>query len=177
MEKDGKTWVVVQLNEFGEVLAERDELRRKIEKLFPGKEIFIPYSKVEFKGRVTKLNVIEGYIFIESGLEEKEYFALSELPFIDNILHTSSNRGMNLNTIRNGDVEKLKDNLQKLIVADLELGMKVFVNSGVYRGIEGEVVGFTEDKKSAFVYIELRTLKAIRAIPTYILDIQGGDDV
>tara|TARA_B100000900_G_scaffold347155_1_gene312223 strand:- start:83 stop:616 length:534 start_codon:yes stop_codon:yes gene_type:complete len=177
MEKDGKTWVVVQLNDFGEVLAERGELERKIKKIIPGKEIFIPYSRVEFKGRTSKLSVIEGYIFIESGLPETEYFALSDEPYIEDVLHTASRRGMNLNTIRDEDVEKLKDNLQKLIVADLELGMKVSVNSGVYKGVEGEVVGFSEDKKSAFVYIELRTLKAIRAIPTYILDIQGGDDV
>lgn len=177
MEKDGKTWVVVQLNEFGEALAERGELERKVKKLYPDKEIFIPYSRVEFKGRTSKLSVIEGYIFIESGLPESEYFDLGEQPYIEDVLHTKSHRGLNLNTIRDVDVQKLKDNLQQLIIADLELGMKVSVNSGVYKGVEGEVVGFTEDKKSAFVYIEMRTLKAIRAIPTYILDIQEVDDV
>lgn len=177
MEKDGRTWVVVQLNEFGEVLAEKGELERKVRRFVGNKEIFIPYSRIEFRGRVSKLSVIEGYIFIESGLPEEDYFALLEEPYIEEILHTSSRRGIHLNTIRDADVTILKENLQKLIVSDLELGMKVLVNSGVYKGVLGEVVGFTEDKTSAFVYIELRTLKAIRAIPTYILDIQEVDDV
>lgn len=178
MEKDGKTWVVFVLNEYGEALAEKGELEKKVAKKIKGKEIFTPYSRITFKGRTTKLNVMEGYFFIESGLDEREYFDLVQEPYIESVLHSSSKRGLNLQTIRNSDIEKLKQSLQEMISSDLDLGMKVIVNSGTYKGVGGEVVGFTKDKKTAFVYIELRTLRAIRAIPTYILDIkEEGEDV
>lgn len=175
MEKDGKTWVVYQLSQLGEALAEKGELQSKVEKHSQGKEVFIPYSKVEFQGKLTKISVIEGYFFIESGLEDDIYFKIGNKPYVEVLLHTSSNKGVALQTIPDKDVQKLKDNLQELISSDLELGMAVTVTSGVYKGIKGEIVGFSSDRENAFVYIELRTLKAIRAIPTFVLEIQEED--
>ena len=175
MEKDGKTWVVFLLNEFGEALAEKGELEKKVSRIITTKEIFSPYARIIFKGKTTKLSVIEGYFFVESGLPENEYFKLAQEPYIESVLHTSSRRGLNLQTIPNEDVNKLKHSLKEMVTSDLELGMKVIVSSGTYKGVKGEVVGFTEDRDKAFVYIELRTLKAIRAIPTYILDVREED--
>jgi len=175
MEKDGKTWVVFLLNEFGEALAEKGELEKKVSRVITDKEIFTPYARIVFKEKTTKLSVIEGYFFVESGLPENEYFKLARQPYIESVLHTSSRRGFNLQTIPNTEVAKLKHSLQEMITSDIELGMKVLVNTGTYKGLKGEVVGFTGDRVKAFVYIELRTLKAIRAIPTYILDVREED--
>lgn len=177
MERDGKTWVVYQLSAYGESLAEKGELLEKVRKHIPkDKEVFIPYYKIEFQGKITKVNVMEGYFFIESGLEENIYFSLATKSYIEFVMHTRNAKGNFLQTIRDQDVENLKKSLREQITTDLELGMLVEIENGIYKGLEGEVVGFTEDKQEAFVYIKLRTLRAIRAIPTYILSIQEDPD-
>ena len=178
MERDGRTWVVYQLSPYGESMAENGQLLEKVRKyICKTKEIFIPYYKIEFQGKITKVNVMEGYFFVESGLDENIYFSLATKAFIEFVMHTRTNKGNFLQTIRNEDVENLKDSLREQITTDLELGMEVNIENGIYKGLDGEIVGFTEDKSEAFVYIKLRTLRAIRAIPTYILNIQEDPDV
>ena len=119
---------------------------------------------------------MEGYFFIESGLDENIYFSLATKSYIEFVMHTRNAKGNFLQTIRDQDVDNLKKSLREQITTDLELGMLVEIENGIYKGLEGEVVGFTEDKQEAFVYIKLRTLRAIRAIPTYILSIQEEPD-
>lgn len=170
MERDGRTWVIMQLSSYGESLAEKGELYSKLRKKIPkNKNIFIPYHRLEFQGKVTKINVLEGYCFVESGLEEREYFNLGLEAYIDNILHTKRNRSITLQTVRDADVEKLKSSLQDMLTKDLEEDMSVCISGGVYKGIDGQIVGFNSDKSEAYVYITLRSLQAIRTIPTVLL--------
>lgn len=174
MERDGKTWVVMQLTPYGEVLAERGELYSKLRKKIPKeKDIFIPYHRVTFLERVTKLSVLEGYCFVESGLQESEYFSFGLESYIDDVLHTKRGRSIVLQTIRDTDVIKLKDKLQEMLCQDLREDMPVTITEGIYKGLDGKIVGFTEDKENAFIYVELRSLKAIRTIPTVLLTTEG----
>lgn len=178
MERDGKTWVILQLTPYGEALAERGELYPKLRRSIPKeKEIFIPYHRINFQGKITKLNVLEGYCFVESGLEETEYFNFGLENYIEDVLHSkSSRRGpITLQTVRDVDVQKLKDSLQEMLSQDLQEDMVVTITSGIYKGLDGKVVGFTEDRENAFIYISLRSLKAIRTVPTILLTTEIED--
>lgn len=175
-ERDAPTWVVFELSGEGERAAANGILERHLrEKLGAAVEIFIPYLAYEYQGKVSMFNVMEGYVFVTSGLDERLYLALGwDSPFLKSALHTRRERSSVLMTVHNNAVEELRDKLGEMVAVEIAEGMMVSVCRGPCKGLTGKVISLSE--KFAHVLIEMRTLRTIRSIPRYAL-IPKGDEV
>ena len=171
--RDEQTWVVVELTRLGENRAEEGSLPAslrqslRVPNTFP---VFLPYAVYERGGRKTSVHLMEGYIFIASGLSETQYFSLEKsCPYVKRILSSNDPNGMRvLSTIPDSSIEEMRQKLQKHIATDLDVGMHVTITEGVYGNLKAEVVELEES--DAHVLIELRSIKIITKIPRIFLD-------
>jgi len=136
----------------------------------PDFPIFIPavtYSKGKRKFTV---QLMEGYVFLATGLPETAYFDLERKPYINQVM--SSNSGPHsirvLSTIPNKKIDELKQQFKELVSSDIEIHDEVRVIEGTYRMLEGVVLG--KDGEDAFVKIKLRSLRVIATIPLVFLE-------
>jgi|APSaa5957512622_1039677.scaffolds.fasta_scaffold139169_2 hypothetical protein len=174
-DRDEKTWVVYELTHAGESLAAKGGLEGHIESIFgdPLPEIFVPCLSYRCDGRLTLFNVMEGYCFVSSELEEQKYLHIVESsPYLWKVLHTACrNRSPALTTVANSHVRSLQHKLSEMCT--LSIGMRVQVRKGICKGLEGKVVGLSGEQ--AHVLISLRTLKTIRTIHKFAILPLGED--
>ena len=172
--RDIETWVVLELSAAGERLASKGTLEKYLRSLFPDKSIFVPYLSYEFDGRSVLFNVMEGYCFVESGLDERYYISEArESPYLKRALYST---GLNctLNTVSREVVSQLSDQLSRMFAEDISVGMQVSVQRGVCSGLSGKVLSVNSSLGTAQVLVELRSLKTIRTLPCFTLLPQEG---
>jgi transcription antitermination factor NusG len=143
----------------------------------PGHEVFIPYLSYSYDGRGTVFNVMEGYAFVASGLDDRMYLDIvHSSPYLKGVLHSQGSGSLVLLTVPNSNVLDLKDRLSKMVAVEIQEGMEVEITRGICQGLSGKVVGLEEDV--AHILISLRTLKTIRTIPRFaLLPIGENEDV
>lgn len=172
--KDGRdelTWVVFELTSAGERLAAEglleDHLRRLL-KLEPSHQVFVPYLPLKCEDRVTLFNVMEGYAFVASGLDDRAYLAAPDTStYVKSALHSKQGYSRILMTVPDAKVRDLKQRLAEMVAVEIKPNMKVEVSQGPFKGLEGVVAELTPDL--AHVFIELRTLRTIRTFPRFAL--------
>jgi len=169
--RDDRSWVVLELSYKGERVAAEGQLHGVLVEALPAETpIFIPYLSYTYEGKVNVFNVMEGYCFVASGLDERVYFNLVEAsPYFNQVLHSHSggNRFPVLLTVPETHVQDLQRKLADMVAVEITEGMRVEIRRGICRGLEGEVVALSA--KNAQVLITLRTLRTIRTIPRYAL--------
>lgn len=171
-ERDAATWVVLELTEAGERLAEEGALDAHLRAVLECPDnhpVFVPYTVITRHGRRSVINVIEGYVFVASGLSDLAYFSLpSKSPHIKSVLHThASGRVKTLSTVPDRSVADLQQRLRKMISREIEIGSEVRVHDGLHRGLVGRVVDVHGE--DAFVFIKMRTIETVRVFPRYTL--------
>ena len=175
-DRDERTWVVYELTHAGESLAAKGELEAHLESLFqnPLPEIFVPCLCYRCDGRLTLFNVMEGYCFVSSELDEHKYLdVVEDSPYLWKVLKTSGRkRSPALTTVADSHVLSLKRKLSQMCT--LNIGMRVQIRRGICKGLEGKVVGISGER--AHVLISLRTLKTIRTIHKFAILPLGEDD-
>lgn len=170
--RDDLTWVVVELTQLGERSAEEGHLEIALRNTLGvdgSHPIFVPYITLIRNGRRSILSVVEGYVFVASGLPDTSYFGLpTGSPYVSSILHRVGRSGLPvLTTVPDASVRSLRDNLAKMISREIEDGTHVRVVEGLFVGLTGRVVGLDGD--NAYVLIDLRSLKAVKAFPRFYL--------
>lgn len=171
--RDDLTWIAIELTRLGEQQVDDGTLAATlrgdldVDDTFP---VFIPSVIYKKGGRRVVLHLLEGYVFVASGLPEVRYFALERRPYVNQVMSTQAgpHRMRVPSTIPNSKVLDLKFQLRGLVASDIEVGSTVQVTDGLYRGLEGEVMGIEGD--DAFVYITFRSLKTIATIPKVFLE-------
>ena len=171
-QRDDLTWVVLELTETGERLAEEGLLERHLRKVLqcgPEHPVFVPYTVIVRHKRRSVINVIEGYAFVATGLPDTAYLRLpTRSPHIKKVMHRRGvDHFVTLTPVPNKSVLDLKVRLRKLISQDIEIGSDVRVHEGLHRGLVGQVVAVFES--DAFVLIKMRTLETIRVFPRHTL--------
>jgi hypothetical protein len=167
--RDAETWVVLELAASGERLASKGTLEKYLRSLFPDQNVFVPYLSYEFDGRSVLFNVMEGYCFVESGLDERYYISEArESPYLKRALYST---GLNctLNTVSREVVSQLSDQLSRMFAEDISVGMRVGVKRGICSGLSGEVLSVNSSLGTAQVLVELRSLRTIRTLPCFAL--------
>lgn len=136
----------------------------------PDFPIFIPAITYTKGKRKFTIQLMEGYVFVATGLPETAYFDLERKPYVNQVM--SSNSGPHkirvLSTIPDKKIEELRRQFKELVSSDIEIHDKVRVIEGTYRMLEGEVLG--KDGEDAFVEIELRSLRVIATVPLVFLE-------
>ena len=169
--RDQKTWVVLELTSKGEFLVREGTLERHVRRhlgIDTDWEIFIPIHTYKKGGREVQLEGIQGYVFIASGLEEYQYFSLEEHDYTRSILSIDRGKYRTITTLPDSSVQHIRDSIREEIATDLDEGMHIRVILGDYIALEGEIIGFVEDK--ALVELQMRSIHAIIPIPRICCD-------
>lgn len=171
--RDDLTWIAVELTKFGEQKIDEGTLAESLRRdlgVDDSHEVFIPAIAYKKGRRNITIHLMEGYVFVASGLPETDYFSLERRPYCAQVLSTLSGPGRMrvLSAIPDKNVRDMKQKLRELASADIPIGARVRVTDGTYRALEGIVLGLDGDH--AAVQIDLRSLHVIANIPRYFLE-------
>ena len=175
-QRDDQTWVVCELNHLGEAKVDEGTLEAALRRdldvqaEFP---IFIPVLSYPKNTGTITIHLMEGYVFIGSGLPDTAYFALERKEYVNQII-TTPGRTRSLNVIPNAKIEELRKQLQQMISAEIQDGASIRVLQGTYRNLEGTTIIVSKDV--AIVRIKLRSLDLIATIPTVFLESRKNPD-
>ncbi len=171
-QRDDLTWIALELSKFGEARVEDGTLARMIQKDMDAEDhpVFVPALSYTKGSRRITLHLMEGYVFVGSGLPEVRYFALENKPYINQVMSTRSgpHRMRVLSVIENDYVKDMRDQLRGMIASDIELGTTVQIINGRYKSLEGTVLGIEGDY--AFVYVVMRSLETVATVPKIFLE-------
>lgn len=172
-QRDAQTWIALELNRAGEQKIEDGSLETTlrsdlgVDSDFP---LFIPATTYSKGTRTITLHLMEGYVFVGSGLSETQYFALERRPYIASIIHTKAgpHNLRVLSVISDVHIEEMREQLRALVSSDIEVGAEVRVLEGPYKTLQGLVLDIEGDQ--AIVEIHLRSLELILTIPRVFLE-------
>ena len=174
-QRDGTTWVALELTRHGEKLVEDGELGDEIRRLLgvrdadPPWAMFIPARVYTKNDKKITIHLMEGYAFVATGLDEVVYFRLEQSKLVQQVMSSRGSRGIRrLETISDSEVADLRRQLNQEVAADIIPGMRVLVTEGIYSKLEGIVLDTEDDH--AVVHFELRSLKVISKVPKVFLD-------
>jgi len=172
--RDETTWVTIELTRQGDQLVESGQLEsllRRDLQVDANFSIFIPSITYQRGHKAVTIHLLEGYIFVSTGLPETQYFALERRPYVEQVLSTLSGAHQLrvLAVIDNDHVQQLRRQLREQIASDIQVGEKVHILEGSYRYLEGKVTGLEGD--NAFVLIQLRSIQVLATVPKVFLDV------
>jgi len=169
--RDEITWAVLELSPHGERVAEAgllEEILRDYSDMPEGHPVFVPYLTLTYSGTQSLFSVMEGYAFVGSGLPDHSYRGLLNTPYVRGLLSRGGNgQSWVLDTVPDASVRELRQRLNELVAVEIQVDMKVTVIEGSYSGLEGKVVSV--GPKHAMVLVELRSLRALKKMPRFIL--------
>lgn len=175
-QRDDLTWVAVELSHVGEQKVVENTLERSLRRDLEVDEdhpMFIPCTLFQRGGRVVTIHLMEGYVFIASGLPETKYFSLERQPYVNQVMSTMGSHRMRVvSVITDAHVQRMRAELRRISCAEIPLGAEVRVTEGTYRNLTGMVTGIDGD--SAFILICLRSLDVVATVPRIFLDDQTG---
>lgn len=167
-----RQWVVLELTRLGEKEKPEDLLEiLKNEVDDDDVEIFIPAKTFIRKNNRTSVTLMEGYVFFSGGKPASFYFDLEDMPQISKVLTKDDNTGRYIKYLPDNEIQTLKDKLQVLTVSHIEEGDRVDIIDGVYKNLEGVVLGFNVSTEYALVQIiGLVSLETVVELPLQFLE-------
>ena len=171
--RDELTWAALELSKQGEMRVEAGDLERSLRRdlgVDGDWPVFIPATTYVKNGKITTVHLLEGYAFVATGLAETLYFHLEQRAYVNSVMSQPGGGGIRaLSVISNANIEDMRLKLRELVSEDIEVGTNVKVTEGIYRALDGYVLGVEDDQ--VFIRIELRSLNVITRIPRIFLDI------
>jgi transcription antitermination factor NusG len=171
--RDETTWIAIELTRAGEHKVEDGTLESSIRHALgvdPDFPIFVPATSYTRGDKTITIHLIEGYVFVASGLPEVKYFSLERQPYVNRVM--SSNAGPHrmrvLHVLPKAHVDDMKAQMRHLVSSDLVQYEQVHVIDGQYKGLDGVLLDFDGDY--GFVEIVLRSLNVIATIPRVFLE-------
>jgi transcription antitermination factor NusG len=171
--RDEPSWVVLSLTRLGEQKVEDGTLVSSLLRdlnAAPEHPVFVPSVTYRKGRRHITVHLMEGYVFVASGLPDVVYFALEQRPYIEQVMATppERDRPRNLAVIPDEKIRNLKAQLQERVASDIQVGEVVRICEGQYRKMEGIVTGM--DGSDAHVFIKLRSLQVVATVPRVFLE-------
>lgn len=171
--RDDPTWVAVELTRAGEQHALEGTLETllrkglKVDEDFP---IFIPVTLYRKNDQVVPYQLMQGYAFVGTGLDDVAYFALEEQPYVSQVMSTRAgkNRFRYLSVVTDDQIQEMRRKLREMVTADIPRTAYVRIVEGPYRGLEGRVTGAEDD--NIHVYIRLRSLEVVATTPRIFVE-------
>ena len=171
--RDDRSWVAIELTSVGEVKAIEGTLEKSLRRDldvdddFP---VFIPVSLYERDGKIIPIHLMEGYVFVATGLDEVAYYALEKLPYVGQVMSTQQgpHKIRYLSVISNAQVESMRLKLRAMVSSEIPMQALVSILDGPYKGLEGRVIGLDED--NGFIRITLRSLDLVATVPRVFLE-------
>ena len=181
--RDEPTWVAVELNHLGESKVEDATLETSLRadlNAEPDHPIFVPARIYKKNHKTIVVYLMQGYVFVASGLPDTAYFNLERTPYVSQVMSSQAgpHRLRTISVIPNAHVEDLRRKLREQVSSDIRVGDWVTAVDGPYRSLEGRVVD--REGENAFVEIQLRSLSLIATVPFVFLEAsepeKGGEN-
>jgi len=135
----------------------------------------VPCASYLTGGHMVTVHLMEGYVFIASGLPESTYLSLEAGPYVRKVLTQRMPNGMRtLNVLPEREIASMRRKLAEQVSSDITEGMHVRVTEGTYGNMDGEVL--TVDPEDADVRFTLRSIDLIARIPRVFLKPSGDGD-
>lgn len=164
--RDEITWVVLELTPLGEKHVEEGTIETEIRKILSVDEtwpIFVPSRVFEKEGKKVVIHLMEGYVFIGSGLDEIQYFKLENTRIGSKIMTQKGPSKMRvLHVLSNDKIEDLRTKMMEEISSNITVGMRVTPTEGPFRSLEGEVT--SEDGDYVHVFFDFESKKIFKRI-------------
>lgn len=178
--RDRQTWVVVELSHAGEVRVDEGTLESALRKdldLDEDHPIFVPAVTYHRPDRVVTKTLIQGYVFIASGLDEVKYFGLeTKTNYVNQVMSSVGSNGIRvLHCVSDAEVDAMRVNLRGLCVRDLGLGDRARVVEGRLKGLTVRVMCFLEDDLVVVETEGLRSLRATMCFPRMFLAVEDEE--
>lgn len=175
-DRDSPTWVAVELSVMGENRLEEgviDKIIRKQLGVEPNYPIYVPRSVYRNEDEMVSLHLLNGYIFIRSGLPETSYFKLESTMYVSRVLSEFSSNGIRtLSVISDKTIKEMEHQIKCLSVNNLVKGSQVTVTDGGYRGIDMTVMDIMGDK-ALLKSTGLRSIEIVTVLPISYLSSRG----
>lgn len=131
--------------------------------------MFIPCALYQSEGRRTVIHLMEGYVFVASGLAETDYFSLEQQPYVAQVMSTRAKGSMRaLSVITDAHIREMKAKLREMVTSEIPVGATVRIQEGTYQNLTGKVTGL--DNGNAFIHIRLRSLEVVATVPRIFLE-------
>jgi transcription antitermination factor NusG len=172
--RDDLTWVVMELTHRGESRVMDGTLETTLRRILDLEEdhpIFIPATCYRRGDRAVTLQLMEGYVFVGSGLAEVQYFKAEYDPCIHRVMSSNGYGEIRaLSVLPNSSIEDMRRQLRNLAVLDVSPGEEVRVVEGKYAGLNMVVLLLDEDGENVVLQtIGLRSIQVITRLPLAFL--------
>jgi len=141
-----RPWVVLELSTKGEKEAKEGTLSHSLsyKSRFNREDIFVPYLRV---GHGDPICLMEGYVFIKTGYSSSDYWSLKEGGLIRSVLSSiDSKTGLiSKGTVTDLELKRMVSKADSL-GGQYKEGDRVYIKSGPFSGLEGEIVGVEAPK-------------------------------
>ena len=173
--RDAQTWVVLELAKTGETALEDGSLTERLLGelgVDPDWPLFVPAVSYAREGRRITIHLMEGYVFVASGLPDVDFYKLEDLSYINQIMSTKQGpyRMRTLHVVSNNQVKAMRARLIEQVTSNIQVGACVVIKEGQYRNLDGRVIGIEGD--NAHVRVTLRSLDFVASVPRIFLEEQ-----
>jgi transcription antitermination factor NusG len=168
-----KYWVTVELSTLGEQKLEEGDLERIIRGHLksPKIQLFIPSAKYMKKDALKSeiFHLIQGYIFVSSGLPLRSYLDLEECPYVSSVFYDTTFDGqIHLKLLSNKKIQDMRDKLDDMVQGSIKEGETVRINSGLYQNVDGRVLSVQD--KDAYVEVSFKSMIIVVKLPKIFLE-------
>lgn len=169
-------WVVLELTPQGEE-EDPEVLRKCLGRMIKGGTIFIPASiSIVGDSRVVH-KLIDNYVFVKRTLPDNAFIKLEGTRYISSILTVcnSENGSRKIACVNDRAIEQMRLQIAVETEQGIEVGDRVEVMSGAYKGITGKIVEEIPENDTVQVFISLRSKQALVTLPRSFLRFVAKD--
>lgn len=147
-------WLVLELNEGCSLADHHSNIINEISDVFgEEKDFFLPVFTKKVKDKLVSVVLFEGYVFIQSSEDDSKIMGVKS-EYIKGPLRN----GRTFSFVRNRDINKFKDELQKMITNLIpKKGQRVMAKVGTFKNLEGKVKSVNKREMTARVVFEQAT--------------------
>ncbi len=164
-------WVVLELSPKAEG-EDPDILRRSIQNLVKGAEVFIPASvTVVGDDRVVQY-LVDGYAFVRRTLPDEKYIKLEGSRYVQSVITKSMSHAKDLRhlaCVTSVDIDRMRGQLQVESDQGIGVGDTVRITSGAYRQILATVIEDIPEEDKVQVEVRLRSKESLVTLPRSFL--------
>ncbi len=114
-------------------------------------------------------HLIQGYIFVSSGLPLRAYLDLEECPYVSSVFYDTTFDGqIHLKLLSNKKIQDMRDKLDDMVQGSIKEGETVRINSGLYQNVDGRVLSAQD--KDAYVEVSFKSMIIVVKLPKIFLE-------
>jgi len=171
----GDSWVTLQLPYSEENISET-VLEQNLISILPELEVFVPVLRYRDRRGEYTYSLFDGYVFVRGPYEDGDYLRLTSSPYVHKVLTYKSGKNLTVAYTPDLQIQELRDKLSAMVPSGFEKGDRVSIMEGIYRDLNGTVMGMDGNDALVEIYMPLGSLTKLTTIPCIFLKLDEGDE-